>query len=81
VVNDDADALLPGLGAAGSLRNSQCTVSWGSSAVAASGNNIMLSLSFDFSLGFGPPLVLYLAARDLTDTSNTGWQALGTWQP
>jgi hypothetical protein len=81
LVNDNGDALLPGqsLNTSGTLSNSQCTVSWGSSAVAASGNNLSLSLNIAFNSGFGPNLIFYLAARDVNEANNTGWQAMGTW--
>jgi len=81
LVNDNGDGLLPGqsLNASGTLSNSQCTVSWGNNPVAASGNNLSLSLNIGFNSGFGPDLVFYLAARDVNETNNTGWQAMGTW--
>jgi hypothetical protein len=81
LVNDNGDGLLPGqsLGATGSLSNSQCTVSWGNSAVSGSGNNLNLSLAIGISGGFGPNLIFYLAARDVNEGNNTGWQAMGTW--
>jgi hypothetical protein len=81
LVNDNGDALLPGqsVGASGSLSNSQCTVTWGASAVAASGNSLSLSLNIGFGSGFGPKLIFYLAARDVNEGNNTGWQASGTW--
>jgi len=79
LVNDDGTALLPGqsLGSAGNLSNSQCTVTWGASAVTGSGNNLTLSLSFTFSVGFGANQIFYLAARDGNDLNNTGWQSMG----
>jgi probable HAF family extracellular repeat protein len=79
LVNDAGTALLPGmsLSAAGSLSNSQCSVSWGSNAVAASGNILSLRLSIGFTQAFGPNLVFYLAARDINEANNTGWQASG----
>jgi len=47
--------------------------------VAATGNNLSLSLNIGFTSGFGPNLVFYLAARDVKEANNTGWQAMGTW--
>jgi probable HAF family extracellular repeat protein len=81
LVNDNGDGLLPGksLSTTGTLNNSQCTVSWGNSAVSASVNNLNLSLAIGISGGFGPNLIFYLAARDMTEANNTGWQAMGTW--
>jgi len=80
LVNDNGDGLLPGqsLNTSGSLTNSQCTVSWGNSAVAASGNNLSLSLNIGFYSVFGPDLIFFLAARDTNEANNTGWQAMGS---
>jgi hypothetical protein len=81
LVNDNGDGLLPGksLGASGTLSNRQCTVSWGSGALAVTGNNLALALNIAFSAGFGPKLIVYLAVRDVTEANNTGWQAVGFW--
>jgi len=80
LVNDPGTALLPGqpLTASGSVGNSQCTVSWGASPVAVNGNNLTLSLTFLFNAAFGGNRVVYLAARDVNEANNTGWQASGT---
>jgi hypothetical protein len=80
LVNDNGDSLLPGqsLGAAGSISNSQCTVSWGAGAVNAGGNNLTLNLNLTFSATFGGQRIFYLAARDANAGSNTDWQAMGT---
>jgi hypothetical protein len=81
LVNDAGTALLPGksLGTQGTLQNGQCTVTWGSNPVAASGNTLALSLNIGFSTAFGPNLIFYLAARDGQEANNTGWQSMGTW--
>jgi len=68
--------LLPG---SGSLGNSQCTVSVGAATVAVIGNALTLTLSIGFPAAFGGNKVIYLAARDSTDATNSGWQAVGTW--
>ncbi|SPF56631.1 hypothetical protein SBA4_900001 [Candidatus Sulfopaludibacter sp. SbA4] len=60
----------------GSLQNNQCTVSWGDSALIASGNNLTLTLSLVFSPSFAGPRVFYVAARDHNDLNNTGWQSM-----
>lgn len=80
LVNDNGDALLPGksLGASGTLANSQCTVSWPANPATASGNNIRLDLNISFSAGFGPSLIVFLAARDVNESNNTDWHAMGT---
>jgi hypothetical protein len=81
LVNDAGTALLPGasLTSSGSVNNSQCAVSWGNNAVTASGNNLALALNIGFSPGFGPNLILYLAARDVNEANNTGWQSVAIW--
>ena len=67
------------LAAAGSVNNSQCTVTWGSSALGASGNNLSLTLNIQFAAGFAGNRVFYLAARDVAEGNNTDWQAMGSW--
>ena len=81
LVNDTGTALLPGasLGTSGSISNSQCAASWGNNAVTTNGNNLNLALNIGFSPGCGPNLIFYLAARDLNEANNTGWQASATW--
>jgi len=78
LVGDDGGTLLGGsaLTSAGSVSNSQCAVSWGSSPVAASGNNATLTLTIAFTAGFGGNKVIYMAARDQA-AGNSGWQPLG----
>lgn len=81
LVNDNGDALLSGqsLGSPGSISNSQCNISWGAGAVNASGNNLALTLNIGFGSAFGGDRIVYLAARDVNEGNNTGWQAMGTW--
>ncbi|HYW47781.1 MAG TPA: hypothetical protein VE959_33240 [Bryobacteraceae bacterium] len=81
LVNDNGDALLPGqsLGGAGSVNNSQCTVTWGSAPVNGGGNSLALTLSIAFSAAFGGNRVIYVAARDVNEANNTDWHAMGTW--
>jgi hypothetical protein len=79
LVNDAGDALRPGqsLSTGGSLGNSQCTVAWGPAPVAASDNDLTLSLFLTFSHSFAGTRIFYLAARDANDLNNTGWQPSG----
>jgi hypothetical protein len=63
----------------GSLKNSQCTVSWGANAQKPSGNDVSLTLNIAFTPTFNGNRVFYLAARDLNGGNNTDWQAMGTW--
>ncbi len=65
---------LPGNGMA---QNSQCTINGTGSSVSASGNTLTLTLAITFASSFGGNKVIYMAAR--TNTQNSGWQALGTW--
>src|ERR1017187_10131339 len=69
------------LGAAGSVQNSQCTVSWGATAVNASGNNLSLTLNITFTAAFTGNRVIYMAGRDVNDANNTDWHAMATWTP
>jgi hypothetical protein len=65
-------------GVTGTMSNSQCQVT--SANVSYSGtNSLMLSVSLKFTSGFGGNRVIYVAARDAAFTTNTGWQAVGTW--
>jgi hypothetical protein len=84
LVDDAGDAGGPFAGGAvlnapGSIQNSQCTVSWGTTPVNGVGNALALNLNIAFSLAFGGNRVFYLAARDRNDANNTDWQAMGTW--
>jgi RHS repeat-associated protein len=60
-----------------SLTNSQCTISGPGSSVTASGNTLTLTLAITFKAAFAGNRIFYMAAR--SNTQNSGWQALGTW--
>jgi hypothetical protein len=81
LVNDNGDALLPGkvLNGSGSLGNSQCTVNGVGSSATPSGNTLTLTLNMTFGGGFAGNRVFYLAARDVNELNNTGWNAMGSW--
>ncbi|MDP3000959.1 MAG: hypothetical protein Q8N47_25985 [Bryobacterales bacterium] len=81
LMNDNGDALLPGkvLNGSGSLGNSQCTVNAVGSSATPSGNTLTLTLNITFGAGFAGNRVFYLAARDVNELNNTGWQAMGSW--
>jgi len=83
LVNDGGTALLPAqsLAAGGSLSNSQCTVTWGATAVSASGNNLSLTLNIAFMGALAGNDVIYLASRDVNEANSTDWHAMGTWSP
>jgi hypothetical protein len=65
------------LPSSGTLSNSQCTISGAGSSVSATGNTLALTLAITFKSGFAGNTIVYTAAR--SDTQNSGWQALGTW--
>jgi List-Bact-rpt repeat protein len=66
--------LLP---SSGTLSNSQCTINGAGGSVTASGNTLTLTLAVTFASGFGGNKIFYTAAR--SNSQNSGWQALGTW--
>jgi chitodextrinase len=80
LVSDSGGALSPGLtlGAAGSVSNSQCSISGTGSSASGSGNTLALTLNMSFTAGFAGDRVFYLAARDSVE-HNSGWHAAGTW--
>jgi len=67
---------LPG---SGSVSNSQCTVNAAGSSLSGAGNTLTLILAITFSAGFSGNKVVFLAAQG-DPSSNSGWQALGTWE-
>jgi len=81
LVNDNGDALLPGqvVTSAGTLSNSQCTVTWAANPATGNGNNLTLNLNIAFSAAFAGNRVFFVAARDVNEANNTGWQTIGTW--
>jgi len=64
------------LPSAGTVSNGQCSIAGAGSAVAASGNTLVLTLAIAFADSFGGNRVVYLAAR--SNSQNSGWQAVGT---
>ncbi|SPF52304.1 hypothetical protein SBA4_50007 [Candidatus Sulfopaludibacter sp. SbA4] len=78
LVNDAGTALLPGivLSPSSSVANSQCTVT---GFTTTGGNTLTLTFSLGFSPSFAGNRVTYMAARDVTDIVNSGWQAMGSW--
>jgi len=79
LVNDAGNALLPGLvvNGTGTIGNSQCTIT--NSTVSGSGNVMTVTMGISFGAGFAGNRVFYLAARDVNELNNTGWQAMGSW--
>jgi hypothetical protein len=81
LVDDAGDAagpytsmVLPG---AGTVQNSQCTISAAGSSVTTSGNNLTLSLPVTLNHSFAGNRVFYLATGT-AGSLNTGWQTVGT---
>jgi hypothetical protein len=66
------------LGAAGSVSNSNCSISGGALSVSASGNALTLSLPITFQAAFGGPKNFYVSATDAGNLSS-GWVTAGTW--
>jgi len=82
LIDDAGDAggpyqgmVLPG---SGTVSNGQCTINGAGSSVNGSGNSFTLMLSITFRAGFTGNKVVYTSAGDKSST-NSGWQALGTW--
>lgn len=66
------------LGSAGTIQNSQCTVSGPSSSVAALGNTVTVNMQVSFQAGFAGAKSVYGNAIT-TGGLNSGWTMLGTW--
>jgi hypothetical protein len=71
--------MVQSLASAGSVSNSQCTVSWAANPISGLGNNFSVMLTIGFTQAFSGNRVFYLAARDVNGGNNTDWQASGTW--
>jgi hypothetical protein len=63
---------------AGSTGNSQCTIDTGASSLAASGNNLTLTLAITFHPGFSGVKNIYMAALSNSGLFS-GWQTRGSW--
>jgi len=83
LVNDSGTGMLQGLllPSTNGSSNGQCIIEAGASPISVSGNGNTLTLTVTilFSPSFVGNRVIYMAARDVTDTVNSGWQAMGTW--
>jgi hypothetical protein len=80
LMNDAGTALSASqtLTAAGSVSNSQCTVSWAANPLSGSGNNLSLMLDLGFTSAFDGNQVIYVATRDMKEANSTDWHAMGT---
>ena len=61
---------------AGTLSNSQCTVTLNGSSASDTGNLFTLALNLTFTSSFGGNKVVYAAARDIAQ-DKSGWQTMG----
>jgi hypothetical protein len=80
LLNDGATAWLGPVtpGAAGTVQNSQCTVSGPGSSLSRSGNTLTANIALTFQPGFTGAKTVYsnaIAAGGLS----SGWLALGAW--
>jgi hypothetical protein len=66
------------LGMAGTLQNSQCAVNAAGSAVALSGNTLIVTLALTFQAGYAGGKNIFLYATS-ADGLSSGWQKLGAW--
>jgi len=65
-------------GAAGTIQNSQCSVSGTGSSAVASGNTLTLTLNLTFKSGLSGNRIVWVAGRDGAGGNNTDWQSMGT---
>jgi hypothetical protein len=66
------------LGIAGTLENSQCSVSTGTSSVSGSGNNLTINLVLTFKQAFAGSKNIYMQVQNASAVL-TPWQSKGTW--
>jgi hypothetical protein len=80
LLNNAGTAWVPAtVGSSGSLQNSQCALTLGSSTtVTVSGNTLTLNLAMTFAPGFSGSKNVYMYAANTAGTSS-GWQTLGAW--
>jgi glucose/arabinose dehydrogenase len=79
LLNDAATQYMKGTaGASGTLSNSQCAMTLGSTTTTSSGNTLTLNVPITFAPGFaGAKSVLLYAAN--TAGASSGWPVRGTW--
>ena len=65
-------------GSAGTIQNSQCSVSGVGSSAVKSGNMLTLTLNVTLKSPFAGNRVVWVAGRDGAGGNNTDWQAIGT---
>jgi hypothetical protein len=67
-------------GVAGTVSNSQCTISGTGATVTLSGNDLTVTVPITFQSTFTGAQNVYLSATD-DEGLTSGWQELGTWTP
>ena len=65
------------LGSAGTLQNSQCTVTASTSSATGTGNTLTLNLALSFKITFTGAKNVYMEAAN--GAGDSGWQQRGTW--
>jgi hypothetical protein len=80
LLNDAATAWLgpASPGSAGTLQNSQCTVSLPASSISTSGSNLTLNLALSFTTAFLGPQNIIMNAVDYAGQTS-GWQPRGSY--
>jgi hypothetical protein len=80
LVNDSANSYAGpvGVGASGSISNSQCSVNAPSTAVTTSGQSLTLTMSLSFQGSYSGTRSISLFGKDAAGRV-TGWVQLGTW--
>ncbi|HYW43395.1 MAG TPA: FG-GAP-like repeat-containing protein [Bryobacteraceae bacterium] len=66
-------------GSAGSIQNSQCSVSGAGSSVSLTGTVLSLTLNITFKAALTGNRIAFVAGRDTAGLNNTDWQASGTF--
>jgi hypothetical protein len=65
-------------GSAGTIQNSQCSISGTGSSAVMSGTTLTLTLNITFKSAFAGSKAIWVAGRDGAGGNNTDWQALAT---
>jgi len=66
-------------GSAGSIQNSQWSVSGAGSSVSLTGTVLSLTLNITFKAALTGNRIAFVAGRDTAGLNNTDWQASGTF--
>ncbi len=82
LIGDDGNSVAGTIapGAAGSIANSQCSLSGGTSSVTGSGNNLTVVAALTFQASFTGQRHIWMPAADYNNIS-TNWLVYGVWFP